>query len=66
MVSIDYDRSPAAVQDFRVERLPTMLLLDHEGRLLVRVEGAGKEGFDALLQRIRNHGKAQRKQPGRK
>lgn len=48
MVLVDVDRSPKASEDFRVETLPTVVLLDPNDRLLIRTEGANKQIVEAL------------------
>ena len=48
MIVLDFDRSPQAVQDFRVERLPTMILINPKGQLLLKTEDASKQSMDAL------------------
>lgn len=48
MVSVDFDRSPQAVEDFKVESLPTIILLDSQGQLLFRAEGASRQTMRAL------------------
>jgi|GEM_PF-3331706 len=47
-IPVDFDSSPQAVQDFKVESLPTIVLLDSKGQLLFRAEGASKQALDAL------------------
>lgn len=58
LVVVDYDESPLAVEEFAVESIPTMLLLDRSGKLLIRVNGASKEGLDALFAEIKRLKKA--------
>jgi thiol-disulfide isomerase/thioredoxin len=53
MVIVDYDEAPFMVKDFAVENIPTMILLDRSGNLLVRVNGASREGLEALSAEIR-------------
>ncbi len=48
LVLVDFDASPLAVRDFNVQSLPTIVLLDSEGHVLLRAEGAGKGTMDAL------------------
>lgn len=49
MVLVDFDASPQAVRDFKVESLPTIVLLDSNRQLLLRAEGSGKQTMDALV-----------------
>jgi len=53
LVIVDYDQSSLVVKDFAVESLPTMVLLDRSGNVLMRVNGASKEGLDELCAEIR-------------
>jgi len=52
LVIIDFDKSPIEVSDFQVEELPTIILLDSEEKLLIRVDGASKDGMKALMEEI--------------
>jgi len=54
LIDIDYDQSPELVNDYQVEELPTMLLFDSNDKLLIRVNGATKEGLDALIVEIKS------------
>ncbi|HYK89610.1 MAG TPA: thioredoxin family protein [Acidobacteriota bacterium] len=49
MILVDFHASPLAVRDFKVESLPTIVLLDSKGQLLFKAEGAGKQTMDALV-----------------
>jgi thiol-disulfide isomerase/thioredoxin len=53
MLAVDYDWSPGLVEDFGVRELPTMILASASGKILIRVDGASREGLDALLAGIR-------------
>jgi thioredoxin 1 len=61
LIIIDYDESPITVRDFAVESIPTMVLLDRSGKLLLRVNGASKEGLDALGSEIKKLQKTTKK-----
>ena len=52
LVVIDFDESPVEVEDFQVTELPTIILLDSEANLLIRVDGPSKDGMKALLEEI--------------
>ena len=52
LVVIDFDESPIEVSDFQVEELPTIILLDSEKNLLIRVDGASKDGMKALMEEV--------------
>lgn len=64
LVVVDYDEFPLVAEEFAVESLPTMILLDRAGNLCIRVNGASKEGLDALHSRIKRLPKPAR-QPSR-
>ncbi|MFI5175534.1 MAG: TlpA family protein disulfide reductase [Terriglobia bacterium] len=48
MIPVDFDSSPPEVQDFKVDSLPTIVLLDSKGQLVLRAEGASKQTMNAL------------------
>ena len=48
MIVLDFGRSPQAVEDFGVERLPTMILINPKGQILLKTEDASKQSMDAL------------------
>jgi len=47
-IVIDYDKFSLEVDDFQVKLLPTIILLDSDNKLLIRVNGATREGLEAL------------------
>jgi len=53
LVLVDFDASPRAVEDFQVQSLPTIVLLDSGGRLRVRIEGANRQAIDALASALK-------------
>jgi thioredoxin 1 len=53
LVIVDYDEFPQVVEEFAVESLPTMILLDRAGKVCIRVNEASKEGLDALHSQIK-------------
>jgi thioredoxin 1 len=52
LIIIDFDEAPVEVADFKVDELPTIILLDSDQNLLIRVDGASKDGLEALLKTV--------------
>jgi thiol-disulfide isomerase/thioredoxin len=49
LVVVDFDESPLIVEDFSVVELPTIIFLDSDENLVIRVDGASKAGIEVLL-----------------
>lgn len=49
LVVVDFDESPLIVEDFSVVELPTIIFLDSDENLVIRVDGASKVGIEVLL-----------------
>ena len=60
LIEIDYDAAPVVAQEYAVDSLPTIILLDNSGILLMRVNESGKEGLKALSSEIRKLAKIKR------
>ena len=60
LIEIDYDAAPVMVQDYAVDSLPTMILLDNSGRLLMRINESSEEALKALSSEIRRLAKTKR------
>ena len=53
LIEIDYDAAPVAIQEYAVDNLPTIILLDSSGMLLMRINGTSGEALKALSKEIR-------------
>ena len=53
LVEIDYDAAPVLVKEYKVDSLPTMILLDSSGMLLMRINKSSEEALKALVSEIR-------------
>jgi thiol-disulfide isomerase/thioredoxin len=51
--AVDFDRNAQLVNDFEVRELPTTILLDPQGRLLLKATGADRAVLDALKTALR-------------
>jgi hypothetical protein len=60
LIEIDYDAAPLIVQEYAVESVPTMILLDNSGMLLMRINESSEEGLKALSSEIRTLAKIKR------
>ena len=65
LLTVDHDAAPALVKEFEVESLPTLILLDRSGTMLIRVNDAGKEGLNALGAEIRRLARTNKKTRGK-
>lgn len=54
LVLIDIDRSPGAREDFNVSGLPTIIVLDSNGQLRFRAQGANKQTLDSLTSALKS------------
>jgi thiol-disulfide isomerase/thioredoxin len=60
LIEIDYDAAPVLVKEYAVDSLPTMILLDSSGMLLMRINESSEEALKALSSEIRRLAKTKR------
>jgi thiol-disulfide isomerase/thioredoxin len=53
LIEIDYDAAPVLVKEYAVDSLPTVILLDSSGMLLMRINESSEEALKALSSEIR-------------
>ena len=60
MIEIDFDAAPVLVKKYGVDTIPTMILLDSSGMLLMRINESSEEALKALRSEIRRLAKTKR------
>lgn len=52
LVAIDFDREKAEVARWHIREIPVVLALSSQGKVLLRFEGADRQGIEALASRL--------------